>query len=175
MIARAAMLGILWLCAAASADAANISRLPPGKHRVCIFDYDDTIKMSDDSVAKGAKYVTDACAARGYYLALATAGCASSYVKSYLRTRVDPDQWTPDVLNSPAFQACQPIKRYSMAGILAHYGISGAPGCAVLFDQEVNHKFARETGVNFQLVDDRTGLRPSDFTGAEAMLEEKCE
>lgn len=130
--------------------------------------------MGDDSVARGAKFVVDSCAARGYKLGLATAGCSSSYVKQYLAQRVDPDQWTPDVLNSAAFQACQPVKRYSIPPILAHYGIAGAPGCAVLFDQEFNRKFAVETNVSFQPVDERTGLKPMDFFQAEQQLDRNC-
>ena len=118
-MARAALLSLLVACVGA------VSTGPIAlQHRVCIFDFDDTIKMDDDSVARGAKYVVDACAARGYKLGLATAGCSTSYAKKYLAQRVDPDQWTPDVLNSQAFQSCQPVKRYSIPPILQHYGIA---------------------------------------------------
>jgi hypothetical protein len=169
-----AALLFLTACGSRQVGASNVSHLPPGTTRVCIFDFDDTIKMGDDSVAPGAKYVIDACASRGYRLALATAGCSSSYVRQYLRTRVDPDQWTPDILNSDAFQACQPVKRYSIPPILSHYGISSAPGCAVLFDQEFNRKFADQTGTSFQPVDERTGLRVSDWDAALAQLDQHC-
>lgn len=50
----------------------------------------------------------------------------------------------------------------------------GAPGCAVLFDQEFNRKFAVETNVSFQAVDERTGLTPRDFALAEQQLERNC-
>ncbi len=130
--------------------------------------------MRDDSVANGAKWVVDACAARGYRIAMATAGCAAPYVKQYLATRVEPDQWTKDVLDSDAFQGCQPVKSYSLPLILQHFGLSSTPGCAVLFDQGFNKKFADETGISFADVDERYGLQRSDFAEAEAQLLRNC-
>lgn len=40
--------------------------LPPGKKRVCILDFDDTIKVGAGDVAADAQAVMDRCLAMGY-------------------------------------------------------------------------------------------------------------
>ena len=129
---------------------------------------------AEDSVAPDAKWVIDACVAKGYDLGLATAGCRTEFVKNYLRTRVDPDAWTASLLASPAFQSCQPYKISSLPPILAYYNLSSAHGCGVLFDQGFNKGYADRTGVGFVDVDITTGLRAKDFAAAEAEFNKNC-
>jgi hypothetical protein len=127
-----------------------------------------------DSMAADAKWVINACVARGYEIGRATAGCRTDYVKSYLARRVDPDAWTPAVLNSAAFQSCQPYKISSLPLIMAHYGLAGARGCGVLFDQGFNKGYADRSGLGFADVDIKTGLRARDFAAAEAQFQRNC-
>lgn len=188
-MARAALLAatLLAFYAAASAAAATTTAapappavpttpLPAGRRRVCIFDFDDTIKMTNaaDSLAPDAKWVIDACAAHGYDIAIATAGCRADFVKSYLARRVEPDIFTPALLGSAAFQSCQPVKTESLPKIMAHYGLAAAPGCGVLFDQGFNKRYATLSGLSFADVDIRTGLQASDFAEAEAEFAKNC-
>ena len=125
-------------------------------------------------MALDAKWVIDACAARGYEVAIATAGCRSDYVKSYLARRVEPDIFTPALLASPAFQACQPVKTDSLPKIMAYYGLAAAPGCGVLFDQGFNKHYAAQSGLGFSDVDIRTGLQARNFELAEAEFARNC-
>ena len=127
-----------------------------------------------DSMAPDAKWVIDACAARGYEIAVATAGCRADFVKSYLSRRVEPDIFTPALLSSPAFQACQPVKSESLPKIMAHFGLAAAPGCGVLFDQGFNRRYATQAGLGFADVDIRTGLQARDFAAAEAEFAKNC-
>lgn len=84
-----------------------------------------------DSMAPDAKWVIDACVARGYEIAVATAGCRADFVKSYLARRVEPDVFTPALLASPAFQACQPVKSESLPKIMAYYGLAAVRASAM--------------------------------------------
>jgi hypothetical protein len=199
-MACAALLALLAFCAAATSAAAATTAaaasngaaattaaapappavpttpLPAGRRRVCIFDFDDTIKMTNaaDSLAPDAKWVIDACAAHGFDIAIATAGCRADFVKSYLSRRVEPDIFTPALLGSAAFQSCQPVKTESLPKIMAHYGLAAAPGCGVLFDQGFNRRYATMSGLGFADVDIRTGLQASDFAEAEAEFARNC-
>jgi hypothetical protein len=127
-----------------------------------------------DSMAADARWVINACVARGYEIGIATAGCRADYVKSYLSRRVDPDAWSPAILNSAAFQSCQPYKISSLPLVMAHYGVGNARGCGVLFDQGFNKGYADRTGLGFADVDIKTGLRAKDFAAAEAQFERNC-
>ena len=127
-----------------------------------------------DTLAPAAKWVIDACVAHGYDVALATAGCRADFVRAYLAKRVDPDVWTPALLASPAFQACQPVKTNSIPPIMAHYGLDTARGCGVLFDQGFNKRYADLTGVGFVDVDIKTGLQARDWAAAQAQLDRNC-
>ena len=129
---------------------------------------------SADSMAPDAKWVIDACAAKGYDIAIATAGCRTDFVKSYLARRVEPDIFTPALLSSPAFQACQPVKTESLPKIMAYYGLAAAPGCGVLFDQNFNRRYATLSGLGFAPVDIHTGLLARDFAAAEAQFALNC-
>jgi hypothetical protein len=125
-----------------------------------------------DSLAVDAKWVIDACVARGYEVGIATAGCRADFVKSYLNKRVDPDVFTLPLLASAAFQSCQPYKVTSLPAVLAHYGSPRA--CGILFDQGFNKRYADDSGVGFVDVDIKTGLRAKDFAAAEAEFARNC-
>ena len=129
---------------------------------------------AEDRMAADAKWVINACVARGYEVGIATAGCRSDFVKRYLAKRVDPDVFTPQLLASAAFQSCLPDKTQSLPPIMAQYGLADAHGCGVLFDQGFNRHMAERVGVGFADVDIRTGLRASDFAAAEAQYERNC-
>jgi hypothetical protein len=129
---------------------------------------------SADTLAPDAKWVIDACVAKGYEIGIATAGCRADFVKRYLRTRVDPDVWTEALLNSSAFQSCQPVKTGSLPPIMAYYGLNEARGCGVLFDQGFNKRFADESGLGFADVDIRTGLQARDWDAAQKQFERNC-
>lgn len=190
------------LCAAGATFVARpaefvVTPLPKGARRLCVFDFgaldggvcgraasslhltlarspDDTIKMSDDSVATGARWVIDACVSAGYGISIATASCFESYIHNYLRTRVEPQQWTHDILRSSAYQGCQLVKSWSLPRILDSAGLREAPGCAVLFDQGYNRHYAEEVGMAFEEVDGTYGLQRADWHGAQAELEQLC-
>ena len=48
--------------------------------------------------------------ANGYAVAIASAGCKTDFVKTFLQRRVAPDIFTDAFFATPAFQMCQPIK-----------------------------------------------------------------
>ena len=93
---------------------------------------------------------------------------------NYLRTRVAPQQWTNDILLSPAYQGCMLVKSRSLLPILEAAGLSQAPGCAVLFDQSYNRHYAEEVGMAFEEVDGTYGLQRADWLGAQAQFEQLC-
>ena len=169
--------------------------LPPGKKRVCILDFDDTIKVGAGDVAADAQAMMDRCLAMGYeaksdpaherrrcslrttisYCQLAAAapraaGDSYGWVPHPICERLLKDDGPPSVdgcgllplcliaadnevavggtatppvdahllvsadelLSSPAFQDCQPMKTTSLTKVVNYYGISAAPGCGIL-------------------------------------------
>jgi len=167
----------------------------PTKSRVCIFDFDDTIKVHQPGTGssfeeyysgragastkvkpgKDALGAIEKCIEMGYGVAIATASCEVDFVKSFLNKKVDGDIFSNAMLSSSRFQSCQPRKTPALKSILSAYDMSGFPECAVLFDDKnLNGKYAREAEVNFVKVDPKYGVSWDDFWQGMSMLDRKC-
>ena len=83
------------------------------------------IKIGAGDLAPEAVAVMNACRDRGYGLAIATAGCNTQYSKDFL-AEAAPELWTPQVLASPAYQACNPYKSYLLQPIISYFNLTGA-------------------------------------------------
>jgi len=154
--------------------------------KVCIFDFDDTIKVNSSGYTpKGAKRVVRArdalgiirrCRSMGFGVAIATASCSEDFVRTFLEEKVDGGIFSQAMLDSPRYQSCQPYKTPALRKILAEYELSATPECAVLFDdKDFNGKFAAEAGVSFEKVDGRTGVTWDDFWRGMALLDRRCD
>ena len=105
-------------------------------------------------VAIDARWAVQACVARGYEVAIASAGCKAAFVKTFLQQRVDPDIFDDAFFTTPAFQTCVLDKTISMTRIVQYYGIDDARQCAILFDDiEYNTRYATSIGAGAIYVD----------------------
>lgn len=146
-------------------------------------DFDDTLKNEGNVVANDAAWVVHACVSHGYDVAVASAGCKTDFVKTFLQRRVAPDVFTDEFFASPAFQLCQPVKTQSLTPIVQYFGLDQARRCAVLFDNSAYNKvFADTVGISWQFVDNgnmdqkpgEPGIRASDFFAAQATWDKAC-
>jgi hypothetical protein len=167
----------------AAAKWPAVTPLPAGRRKVLIYDFDDTLKNEGNVVANDAAWAVHAGVANGYAIAIASAGCKTEFVKTFLKRRIAPDVFTDAFLNSTAFQLCQPFKTYSLTPIVNYYGLSDARRCAILIDNsKYNKPFADAVGVDFQFVDNgaldgkvgERGLSASDYFSAVAQLDKTC-
>ena len=105
-------------------------------------------------VAVDARWAVQACVARGYEVAIASAGCKAAFVKTFLQHRVDPDIFNDAFFTTPAFQTCVVDKTVSMTRIVQYYGIDDARQCAILFDDiQYNTRYATSIGAGAVYVD----------------------
>ena len=167
----------------ASPGRPAVTPLPAGARRVCVFDFDDTLKNEGNVVADDAAWVVQACVANGYDIGIATAGCRPDFVRSFLHRRVDADIFNEAFLNSSAMQFCQTDKTVSLTSILQYYGLDDARQCAILFDDlQYNCRYATSVGMGARWVDNgklqyqvgEPGIRAADFFAAQAQWSRTC-
>ena len=167
----------------ASPGRPAVTPLPAGARRVCVFDFDDTLKNEGNVVADDAAWVVQACVANGYDIAIATAGCRPDFVRSFLHRRVDADIFDAAFLNSSAMQFCEKDKTVSLTAIVQYYGLDDARRCAILFDDlQYNTRYATSIGMNARWVDNgklqyqvgEPGIRAADFLAAQALWARTC-
>ena len=167
----------------ASPGRPAVTPLPAGARRVCVFDFDDTLKNEGNVVAEDAVWVVQACVANGYDIAIATAGCRPDFVRSFLHRRVDADIFDAAFLNSSALQFCENDKTVSLTAIVQYYGLYDARQCAILFDDlQYNCRYATSIGMGARWVDNgklefqvgEPGIRAADFFAAQAQWARTC-
>jgi len=125
--------------------------------KVVIFDFDDTIKLHHPArQAPEALWALEEVHRLGYGIAIATASCHTDYVKGFLAD-MKPEIFTPEFLESNAFQSCQKKKTGALKCNLAHYGLLDKPDCAVFFDDSIsNEKYADKAGI--QMIEVQKGV-----------------
>lgn len=105
-------------------------------------------------MAVDARWAVQACVARGYEIAIASAGCKTEFAKVFLQRRVDGDVFTDAFFATPAFQMCVLDKTVSMTRIVQFFGIDDARQCAILFDDvQYNTRYATSIGAGGIYVD----------------------
>jgi len=106
------------------------------------------------NVASDARWAVQACVARGYEVAIATAGCKPAFLKTFLQRRVEGDVFSDAFFASPAFQTCVLDKTVSMTRIVQYFGLDDARQCAILFDDIFyNIRYATSIGAGGVYVD----------------------
>lgn len=148
------------------------------RNRLCIFDFDDTIKIGAGRrirLSKDAREIIRKCRDMGYGIAIASASCETDFQKAFLRDAVDGGIFSDDMLSSQAYQACQPDKYPALLKVLDHFDMENAPECAIFFDDKsFNGKFSAQADVPFVLVDPEYGVTWNDFWQGMTMLDKKC-
>lgn len=146
--------------------------------RLCIFDFDDTIKIGAGrriSVGRDVTEIVEKCRELGYGVAIASASCETEFQKAFLRDAVDDTIFSADMLSSDAYQSCQPNKTPALRKVLDHFEMGDVPECAVFFDdQDLNGKFSAEVEVPFVKVDPKFGVTWNDFWFGMSLLEKNC-
>ena len=141
---------------------------------VVIFDFDDTLKLHHPArQAPEGLWAVEETVRLGYGIAIATASCHTDYVKKFLG-EMAPHIFTPEFLESNAFQSCQKKKTAPIKCNLAHYNLLEKPECAVFFDDSIsNEKYADRAGVKMIEVKKGVGVTKEKFRrGIEYMLHE---
>eukprot|EP00884_Botryococcus_braunii_P010497 jgi/Botrbrau1/19449/Bobra.0338s0070.1 len=140
---------------------------------VCIFDFDDTIRLSGGSVAPEFPSVLASCLSSKYQIAIASASCTVDFQKRYLHDNVNSSVFSWGFLGSPAYQTCEGWKKISLQRVTDFYGTP--PPCSMLFDNNGGSKaYADELGVVFFTVSPKRGVSSSDFAEANAALQRQC-
>ena len=141
---------------------------------VVIFDFDDTLKLHHPArQAPQGLWAVRETVRLGYGIAIATASCHTDYVKKFLG-KMEPEIFTPEFLESNAFQSCQKKKTGALKCNLAHYNLLDRPECAVFFDDSVsNEKYADKAGIKMIEVKKGVGVTEEKFRrGVQHMLHE---
>ncbi|QDZ26022.1 hypothetical protein HOP50_20g85730 [Chloropicon primus] len=141
---------------------------------VVIFDFDDTLKLHHPArQAPEGLWAVEETVRLGYGIAIATASCHTDYVKKFLG-EMAPTIFTPEFLESNAFQSCQKKKTAPLKCNLAHYNLLDKPECAVFFDDSIsNEKYADKAGIKMIEVQKGVGVTKDKYRkGIQYMLNE---
>ncbi len=146
--------------------------------RVCIFDFDYTLKHGCCYHCCGvmpaqAASAVGACLDEGYDIAIASANTHWTFVRNFLKQEYPAFK---SLVYTEAVQTGQSYKTSELERILRHYDMASTPACAVFFDDLWSNKqYADSVGVPFVKVDPGVGVTTNDVRAGMQRVEEACD